>query len=329
MPRRSQPKDPTHLRAKLDELLNKFEKKLGDDGLRDQVRALIPVFHTVRDLGASLVPIDGRASGSKRLLAYLRRHVGVVVAGDELMVIGGIGEYARRIRELRKESGWPILSGVAAREIRGDAESQGALFDDDLPPQMKVDDYLLVEDAPDLDAARRWKLANDIRRRKDAVKTKILHYLRANVGQRITSEELRYLANDKSEWARRTRQLRTEDGWPVVTRQSGDPNLPVGVYILAADQQAPAHDRNIKELTRRKVLARDHWRCQWKGCGWSVELRDKDPRFLEAHHVHEHAKGGSNEAENLVTLCNLHHDEVHRIGELLLEDSAAANLGVA
>jgi hypothetical protein len=276
----------------------------------------------MRDLGASLMP--GIGSGSRRMLAYLRIHTGTVVHGSELMVVSGIDDYPRRIRELRKESGWPILSGVAAMDMRADAQAAG-LSDADLPPPMGSDDYLLTEDRQDIEAASRWRLANSIRKRGGPVKERLIA---ANVGRGVTSEELRYVAGDKSEWARRTRELRTEEGWPVVTKQSGDPNLPMGVYVLAADEQAPPHDRKIKEITRRGVMRRDHYSCQWHGCGWSVDLRDRDPRFLEVHHVEHHANGGSNEADNLVTLCNLHHDECHRTGELHLNPETAKLLSI-
>src|SRR5690606_29767107 len=98
-------------------------------------------------------------------------------------------------------------------------------------------------------------------------------------------------------------------------RFSGDPTLPVGIYVLAEDRPAPAHDRHIKELTRREGMQRDNWSCRWKGCNWPHGFDQQiDHRFLEAHHIEHHGTGGSNETDNLITLCNLHHDEVHRTG---------------
>lgn len=34
--------------------------------------------------------------------------------------------------------------------------------------------------------------------------------------------------------------------------------------------------------------------------------------MLELHHVRHHRDKGGNTVENLVTLCNMHHDEIHR-----------------
>lgn len=315
MARRSRMLEPNSQRRKLIDLLTNFEHHLVHGDLRRQVQQLVSANHLLRDLGSSLIPSDGPLSARHRILAYFRRCAGQVINGDELMVVAGISEYARRIRELRVQEGWPILSGLTARELR-DAQDEDELSLGELPPEMGPDQYMLQEDRQDPDAAKRWRTANRIRKSNSGVRDKLLRYLRENVGHRVTSEELRYVANGKSEWARRTRELRTEEGWPIVTRFNGDPHLPVGVYLLARDEQSPPHDRHIKEITRREVMERDRWRCRWRGCGWSKDLYDRDPRYLEIHHITHHAAGGSNEADNLVTLCNLHHDETHRSGVL-------------
>ncbi len=37
-----------------------------------------------------------------------------------------------------------------------------------------------------------------------------------------------------------------------------------------------------------------------------------DPRkILELHHKKMHVEKGKNTADNLITLCNVHHDEIH------------------
>ncbi|MEX2578619.1 MAG: hypothetical protein WD342_06140 [Verrucomicrobiales bacterium] len=75
-----------------------------------------------------------------------------------------------------------------------------------------------------------------------------------NVGKSVTGEELSYVANS-TEWARRTRELRTEEGFPISTKMSGNPSLPVGVYVLEQDRQTPKHDRHIPEPVRRQAIA--------------------------------------------------------------------------
>ena len=106
--------------------------------------------------------------------------------------------------------------------------------------------------------------------------------------------------------------MRTEDGWPIVTRNSGRTDLPVGAYVLEEDRQAEPHDRHIPDSVRVEVLVRDNFKCV--ECGWDRSLRIKgDPRNrLELHHKQHHKNKGENTAANLLTLCNVHHVEAHR-----------------
>ena len=311
MPRRSRQGDPEKIRRKLIELLTNFESSLERDDLRDQVRALIPVHFNLRDLGGSLKGLDGENSGISRMLAYLQKYSQIVIAGDELMVVSGIHDYPRRIRELRKQYGWQILSGATAKQqAEADQEEDLGLDRAESLPEMRTDDYILLTLVQDREAAFRWKIANDIRREKGSVQGKILKFLLQNVGRPVQNEELRYVAKNKTEWARRTRELRTEQGWTVVTKSTGRPDLPIGFYVLESAKQSLPHDRVIPDRTRRAVLRRDHYTCQ--ACGWNrSQWNPDDPRHLEVHHREHHAMGGSNEEENLLTLCNICHDELH------------------
>jgi hypothetical protein len=237
---------------------------------------------------------------------YLRKYPLQVIKGDELMVVSGIGEWARRVRELRVEFGWNIVTGVTRNEIVEAEDLQEGVEVEHLSP----DDYILMSVDQDRDAAFRWNIANEIRKKTLSVKDKILDFLVANAGKPVTSEELRYVAGDKTEWARRVRELRTEEGWSVTSKSSGRPDLAVGVYVLEDTNQAPAHDRKIPDDVRRAVLSRDKYQCC--ACGWGQKLWDKaDPRHLELHHVVHHARGGGNHADNLKTLCTVCHRKVH------------------
>lgn len=308
MARRSKQDDLEVLRSDLVALLNDFKSELNGKDLRVKVRALIPAYHLLRDLGSSLIPKETAASGSERILAYLRKYPLTVIEGDELMVVAGIGEWARRVRELRKESGWAIITGTTAKLM--DAEGDFLISGIEVSA-LGPDDYILLDKNPDRDAAHRWHIANEIRKKNISVQDKILEYLRRNVGKPITGEELQYLAKDRSEWARRVRELRTELGWPITTKSTGRPDLPVGVYVLEQDRQSPPHDREIPDKVRREVLRRDDYTCQ--SCGWTHKLwNPSDPRHLELHHREHHVHGGKNTQENLRTLCTVCHDDEHR-----------------
>lgn len=106
MLRRSRPDDePEVIRSSLVELLTNFAEELRKSDLRAKVIALIPAFHKLHDLGCSLIPKDEASSARERVIAYFRRYPRTVINGDELMVVSGIAEWARRVRELRVQFG--------------------------------------------------------------------------------------------------------------------------------------------------------------------------------------------------------------------------------
>jgi hypothetical protein len=298
--------EPETLRRELARLIENFEAELRSGELRTKVLALIPIFHGLRKLGKALLPVECASAARDRILYYLCNYPRTVISGDELLVVSGIQEYARRVRELRVQLGWAIASGVSIREM----VDAGAEEVPDELKGMKTSDYVLLGTEQDREAAHRWNVANTIRKQGGSVREKILEFLRGNVGRSVTGEELRYVANDKTEWARRVRELRTDSGWPVTTKSTGRPDLPVGAYVLQADRQSPEHDRHIPDDVRGEVLRRDGYEC--KRCNWShKEWNPSNPRHLELHHIEHHAKGGRNIKENLKTLCNVCHDKAH------------------
>jgi len=62
----------------------------------------------------------------------------------------------------------------------------------------------------------------------------------------------------------------------------------------------------IPPRIRREVLARDRHQCRRKGCNHT--------RFLEIHHIVSRSAGGTNDPENLVTLCTACHKLLHEKG---------------
>lgn len=79
--------------------------------------------------------------------------------------------------ELRKERGWPILSGSAAKAIRDEGEP----YEFEFVSKMRVDDYLLIELHQDREAAHRWHIASTIKKNPGSVQSKVLAYLHENV----------------------------------------------------------------------------------------------------------------------------------------------------
>lgn len=264
------------------------------DDIRKEVRQLAEIMGGLRRLAKlRLSALTPSTSATDRILAYLKLFVGEVLDGKELAVVSGIQEYARRVRELRVQFGYKISTGTTS---------------DDLRP----DQYRLDAADPDAGAADKWKLMNEIRRRKGlSGMDRALELLKASVGKPVTGDEVKYVAKIRSA-ERRVRQLRTEFGWRIVTRHTGRPDLPNDAYVLETLQQLPEHDRSIPDGVYDKVLERDGLSCRY--CGWSLAQRNPAGKrqFLEVHHIVFHHLGGGHEPENLVTLCNVDHDEVHR-----------------
>jgi len=302
-------KSPTEdLLKQLLDLLENFKRKLEEEDVRAKVLALLPAHDVFLELGKSVIPAGLKMSARDRLIAYFLKYPRTVISGGELMLVSGISEWARRVRELRVQFGWKIVSGVTANETAAEDE----LFAQELNGgRLGPDDYVLLDTEQDKEAAYRWNVANEIRKSRGGMKDKILLFLRKNVGKKVTGEELRYVAQG-SEWARRVRELRTEEGWPVSTKTSGRPDLEVGVYVLERDRQTPKHDRRVPDPLRREVLRRDGYKC--RKCGWNQKLWDRsDPRHLEIHHIVRHADGGISTLDNLITYCNVCHDELHAL----------------
>lgn len=232
MARRSKIADPEAIRQKLIELLQRLPTQLERGTTGEQVCSLVEVSLYLRQLGAaigaSLAP-DRAGSGRARLLAYLRNQVGRIVHTEELMIVAGIGDYPRRIRELRTDHGWPIISGMAARDMRAEdlAQAVGAGLDlGDMAPE----EYVLIEDQRDPDAIRRWALANSIRDSNAEPQTALRAYFDASPHRRVTAEELRHVSGNNGDWPAMVRGLLGK-GYPIQSRAFGLPDIPVGIYI--------------------------------------------------------------------------------------------------
>jgi hypothetical protein len=240
MARRSQTGNPEVLRLKLVDLLHDLLERLRSGTIGEQVSSLVEVNLHLRALGASIgasLSPESAESGRARLLAYLRHQVGQIVHTDELLIVAGIGDYPRRIRELRANHGWPIISGLAVRDMRADAaaaekRSRGV----EQVSKMAAEEYLLIEDNCDPDAIGRWEQAVTIRDQSSDVKAAVLGYLKRAPGKRVTAEELRYVAGNSRTWPAAVRNLRDE-GWSIASKDAGSKDLPWGLFILESSKR--------------------------------------------------------------------------------------------
>ena len=119
--------------------------------------------------------------------------------------------------------------------------------------------------------------------------------------------QLRDAAGTRSEWARRLRELRDEEGWPIITHNDSTVLKP-GEYILKEkppEKPDVKFMRGISAKLRAEVLDRNGFTCQM--CG--LTPGDIDPatnRKVRLHvgHVKDKSLGGLDELSNLRTLCS-------------------------
>lgn len=140
--------------------------------------------------------------------------------------------------------------------------------------------------------------------REKGAKTKLREHILGNIGRVLDSDELRAVAGT-SEWARRLRELRDEEGYKILSHRDRD-DLKPGEYLLLTPKRRPAFARTLSKETRAWVLERNGYTCQM--CG--VAAGDEDPYNpertvrLTIGHIIEKDKGGSDEPGNLRAVCN-------------------------
>src|SRR6185312_17195522 len=95
--------------------------------------------------------------------------------------------------------------------------------------------------------------------REPGSKERIRRFLKARVGQVVTSIQLRDAAGtDVSEWARRVRELREDEGWKILTHNDRA-DLKPGEYLLSEDppEKQIRFGRGISARLRAEVLDRN------------------------------------------------------------------------
>ncbi|MBK1833036.1 HNH endonuclease [Roseibacillus ishigakijimensis] len=130
------------------------------------------------------------------------------------------------------------------------------------------------------------------------------HFL-ANVGIVLHADDLRQVAGI-SEWARRIRELRNEEGYQILTHNDRS-TLKPGEYLLESAKPQPAFERSISKELRAFVLDRNGFTCQMCGAV-AGEPHPYDPNRktrLHLGHILDKSQGGKDEASNLRALCSV------------------------
>lgn len=136
-------------------------------------------------------------------------------------------------------------------------------------------------------------------------RAKLREYFLANVGKVLDSDVLRDVAG-ASEWARRVRELRNEEGMNIITHNDRS-DLKVGEYLLLDLKIKPAFERGISKETRAFVLDRNGFTCQMCGAA-AGELHPYDQgRKTRLHigHIIDKSMGGTDDPNNLRAICSV------------------------
>jgi hypothetical protein len=105
-------------------------------------------------------------------------------------------------------------------------------------------------------------------KRRDGSKEKVKRFFLANIGRVIGTQELYEASGRKSNYARRARELREEEGWPILTHNDTT-DLKPGQYLLKKAPPAIGvkFSREISTRLKAGVLDRNGFTCQM--CGLS------------------------------------------------------------
>jgi 5-methylcytosine-specific restriction endonuclease McrA len=130
-------------------------------------------------------------------------------------------------------------------------------------------------------------------------------YFLEHVGEVLDSETLRTVAGT-SEWARRVRELRNEEGMNIVTHNDRS-DLKPGQYVLVDTKPLPAFERTISKEVRAFVLDRNGFTCQMCGAVAGETHPHDKPRKTRLHigHIIDKSLGGTDDPSNLRAICSV------------------------
>jgi HNH endonuclease len=141
---------------------------------------------------------------------------------------------------------------------------------------------------------------------KKGARAKLREHFLNNIGKIMDSDELREIAGGITEWARRVRELRSEEGYQIQTHNDRS-DLKPGQYILEDPKPIPAFERAISKETRAFVLDRNGFTCQMCGAV-AGELHPYDlTRRTRLHigHIVDKSQGGTDDPPNLRAICSV------------------------
>jgi hypothetical protein len=142
--------------------------------------------------------------------------------------------------------------------------------------------------------------------REPGARKKLKEFLLQHVGKVLDSDDLRKASGNASEWARRVRELRNEEGMNIVTHNDRS-ELKPGQYMLLDTKPLPSFARTMSKETRAYVLDRNGFTCQMCGAVAGEPHPYDATRKTRLHigHILDKSKGGTDEPSNLRAICSV------------------------
>jgi hypothetical protein len=138
--------------------------------------------------------------------------------------------------------------------------------------------------------------------RPDGAKKLLLAHFLANIGRVMDATELRPVAKS-SEWARRVRELRDEQGYSILTH-TDRADLKPGQYILVSTERRKAGERAVSKETRARVLDIHGSICYVCGTiAGDPHPETGKPTQLQMGHILAKSLGGDDSIANLRPVC--------------------------
>ncbi|GAA0878866.1 hypothetical protein GCM10009119_18340 [Algoriphagus jejuensis] len=136
-------------------------------------------------------------------------------------------------------------------------------------------------------------------------RAKLREFFLENIGIKLDSNTLREVAGI-SEWARRVRELRNEEGLEILTHNDRS-DLKPGEYLLITAKPKPSFERSISKETRAFVLDRNGFTCQMCGAAAGEPHLFDNGRVTRLHigHIIDKSMGGTDDRGNLRAICSV------------------------
>ena len=141
--------------------------------------------------------------------------------------------------------------------------------------------------------------------KKQGSRAKLRQYFLEHLGEVLEPDTPRDVAG-VSEWARRVRELRNEEGYQILTHNDRS-DLKPGQYLLEDPTPQPAFAREISKETRAYVLDRNGFTCQMCGAVAGESHPHDSLRKTRLHigHIVDKSMGGTDDPSNLRALCSV------------------------